>query len=129
MHEKFLEMPCAKQRRYRVASVARIVALRGWLEISAASPKTSPGWSFATIAPSRSTSASALDDEIDFVAKIAIGENRFSGLEMLAVHRLFVKEPELRDVAWQEDIENPVSNQAKLAVQARKFRDVNATPQ
>ena len=34
---------------------------------------------------------------------------------MLAMYGFFVKEPKLRDVARQEDVENPVSNQAKLA--------------
>ena len=52
----------------------------------------------------------ALDDKIDFVDKISVGENRLSHLEMLAMHGLFVKDPKLRDVAWQEDIEHPISN-------------------
>src|SRR5262245_14392890 len=48
---------------------------------------------------------------------------------MLAVYCLFVKEPKLRDIAWQEDIENPVRHQAKLTVESWKLRDVNTTPQ
>ena len=67
-------------------------------------------------------------DKVNFVAKIAICENRFPWLEMLAMYGFFVKEPKLRDVARQEDVENPVSNQAKLAVKSWEFRDVNAAP-
>jgi hypothetical protein len=35
---------------------------------------------------------------------------------MLAVYRFLVKDPELRDVAWQGRVENPVSNHAKRPV-------------
>ena len=57
-----------------------------------------------------------LDNKIDLVAKIPVGENCLTCLEMLAVDRFLVKDPELGDVAGQERIEKPVSNHAKLPV-------------
>ena len=71
----------------------------------------------------------AFDDKVNLVAKITVREDRFSRLKMLAVDGLFVKQPKLRDIAWQEDVENPVRHQAKLTVESWKLRDVNTTPQ
>ena len=96
--------------------------------MSAASPKTSPECSVASSAASRSTVRLALYDKVNFVAEITGGEHRFPGFEMLTVHCFLVKEPKLRDIARQEDIENPVRDQAKLTVESRKLRDVNTTP-
>ena len=45
----------------------------------------------------------ALDNKVNLVAKITVREDGFSRLKMLAVYCLFVKQPKLRDIAWQED--------------------------
>ena len=71
----------------------------------------------------------SLDDKVNLIAKIAVRENGLSPLKMLAVHRLIVKQPKLRDVPRQEDVKNPVGNQAKLTIKTWKLRDINAAPQ
>ena len=37
---------------------------------------------------------------------------------MLAMDRLFMEEPELRDITRQEHIKHPIGDQAELAIQA-----------
>jgi hypothetical protein len=57
---------------------------------------------------SRATAASPFCDEIHLVAEVAGVEHDFPRLKMLASHDSVVKKPELRDVARQEDIQNPI---------------------
>src|SRR4030095_14324028 len=45
-------------------------------------------------------------DEIDLVSEFALTEDRLTGFEVLAMHGLLVKEPQLRDVARPESVEN-----------------------
>jgi hypothetical protein len=71
----------------------------------------------------------ALDNKVNLVAKITVREDGFPRLKMLAAYCVFVKQAKLRDIAWQEDVENPVRDQAKLTVESWKLRDVNTTPQ
>ncbi len=60
----------------------------------------------------------ALGHKVNLVANITCIEDVLTRLEMFAVNSLLMKNPELSDVSWEKNVQNPIHDQSELSVQS-----------
>src|SRR5262249_28751833 len=72
--------------------------------------------------------ALALLDDIHAITQVTLLEDDVAGLEMLVADARLKGCPGLRQLRWEEQMEEPVGGDPGLAIEPRHLHQINATP-